>query len=64
MRALHLVRDHANLAFALFCTVAFQLEIWLTSYATHRPVLSLLALLATLALAFRCTYPLAAFLVT
>jgi signal transduction histidine kinase len=64
MRVLNLVRDNANLAFALFCTVALQLEIWLSSYATHRLALSLLGLLATGALVFRCTYPLAAFLVT
>jgi len=64
MRVLNLVRDNANLAFALFCTVALQLEIWLSSYATHRLALSLLGLLATGALVFRCTYPLAGFLVT
>jgi signal transduction histidine kinase len=64
MRALRLVRDHADLAFALFCTVALQIEVWLANYATHRPALSLLGLVATLALAFRCRYPLAAFLAT
>ena len=37
MRALRLVRDHADLAFALFCTVAMQIEVWFASYATHRP---------------------------
>ena len=64
MRSLHFVRDQANLLFAIFCTIAFQLEIWLTSTVSHRPALSLLGLLATAALAFRCTHPLAAFLVT
>ena len=64
MRALPIVRDHANVLFAIFCTIAFQLEIWLTSSVSHRLALSLLGLLATAALAFRCTYPLAAFLVT
>ena len=64
MRLLYLVRDHADLTFALFCTVALQGEIWLADYAIHRPAISLLGVLATLALAFRCTYPLAAFLVT
>ena len=64
MRALRLVRDHADLAFALFCTVGLQIEIWFASYATHRPALSLLGLLATGALAFRCTHPLAAYLVS
>ena len=63
MRALRLVRDHADLAFALFCAVAMQIEIWFASYATHRPLLSLLGLLATLPLAFRCRYPLAAYVV-
>ena len=63
MRALSLVRDHANLAFALFCTVGLQIEIWFASYATHRPLLSLLGLLVTVPLAFRCTHPLAAYLV-
>jgi len=64
MRALRLVRDHADLAFAFFCTATLQIEIWFASYATHRPAVSLLGLAATLALAFRCTYPLAAFLAT
>jgi signal transduction histidine kinase len=63
MRALRLLRDHADLAFAVFCTVALQAEIWLADYAVHRAALSLLGL-STLALAFRCTYPLPAFLVT
>jgi signal transduction histidine kinase len=63
MRALRLVRDHADLAFALFCTVGLQIEIWFASYATHRPVLSVLGLLVTVPLAFRCTHPLASYLV-
>jgi signal transduction histidine kinase len=63
MRALRLVRDHADIAFALFCTVGLQIEIWSASYATHRPLLSLLGLLVTVPLAFRCTHPLAAYLV-
>jgi signal transduction histidine kinase len=63
MRAWQLVRDHADLAFALFCTVGLQIEIWVASYATHRPLLSLLGLLVTLPLAFRCTHPLASYLV-
>jgi len=63
MRALRLVRDHADIAFALFCTVGLQIEIWFASYATHRPLLSLLGLLVTVPLAFRCTHPLAAYLV-
>ncbi len=62
MRALRLVRDQADLAFALACTVALQLEVWLASYATHRPALALLSLLATLPFAVRCRYPLAAYL--
>ena len=62
MRALRLVRDNADLAFALACTVALQLEVWLSSYSTHRAALSLLSLLVTLPLAVRCRYPLAAFL--
>lgn len=64
MRALRVVRDHADLAFAAFCTVGLQTEIWFASYATHRPLLSLLGLLATVPLAFRCTHPLAAYLVS
>ena len=39
-----------------------QIEIWVTSYPTHRPGLSLLALTATLPLAVRRTHPLAAYL--
>ena len=62
MRVLRLVRDHADLAFALACTVALQIEVWLSSYSTHRPALALLCLLVTLPLALRCRYPLAAFL--
>jgi signal transduction histidine kinase len=64
MRALRRLREHADLAFALFCTVGMQIEIWFASYATHRPLLSLLGLLATVPLAFRCTHPLAGYLVT
>jgi len=64
MRALRLVRDHADLAFAVFCTVALQIEIWVASYATHRPALSALGLLATVPIAFRCRYPLFAYLIT
>ena len=64
MRALRLLRDHANLAFAAFCTVAIQLEVWFAGYATHRPLLSILCLLTTVPIAFRCTYPLAAYAVT
>ncbi len=58
------LREHANLAFAVACTLGMQIEIWFASYATHRPLLSLLGLLATVPLAFRCTHPLAAYLVT
>jgi signal transduction histidine kinase len=64
MRALRLLRDHADLAFATFCTVAIQLEVWFAGYATHRPLLSILCLLTTVPIAFRCTYPLAAYAVT
>lgn len=64
MRALRLVRDHADLAFALFCTVGLQIEVWLADYATHRLWLSLLCLLATVPLAFRCVYPLASYSIT
>ena len=41
---LDIVRDHADLAFALFCTVALQGEIWLADTRSHRPAISLLAL--------------------
>lgn len=64
MRALRLVRDHANIAFAAFCTVAMQIEVWFAGYATHRPLLAMIGLLATVPIAFRCAYPLAAYLVT
>ncbi len=63
MRALRLVRDHADLAFAAFCTVAMQIEVWFTSYGTHRPLLALLCLFTTIPLAFRCVYPLASYTV-
>jgi signal transduction histidine kinase len=63
MRALRLVRDHADLAFAVFCTVAMQIEVWFAGYSAHRPLLSLLALFATVPLAFRCVYPLASYTV-
>jgi len=52
MRAFHLIRDHANTAFAAFCTVAMQIEVWFAGYSPHRPLLSLLALFATVPLAF------------
>ena len=63
MRVLRLVRDHADLAFVLFCTLTLQAEIWLAGYATHRPALSALGFVATTGLAFRCRYPLPAFLI-
>jgi len=63
MRALRLVRDHADTAFAVFCTVAMQIEVWFAGYSPHRPLLSLLALFATVPLAFRCVYPLASYTV-
>jgi signal transduction histidine kinase len=62
MRTFRLVRDHADLALALACAIAMQVEVWFGSYASHRPALSLLGLLATLPLAVRCRYPLAAYL--
>jgi hypothetical protein len=64
MRALHLVRDHANLAFAAFCTLAIQIEVWFAGYATHRPLLSVLCLLTTVPIAFRSMYPLVAYVIT
>ena len=63
MRAFRLVRDHADVAFSLFCTFAMQAEIWLTADVAHRPLVSAFGAVATLALSFRCRYPLAAFLV-
>ncbi len=62
MRALRFVRDHADLTFALACTVALQIEVWFAAFSTNRPALSLIGLLATLPLAVRCRYPLAAYL--
>ncbi len=64
MRAFRLVRSHADHAFALFCTVAMQIEVWFATYGTHRPLLSLFGLVATVPLAFRCTRPLAAYTAT
>ena len=61
MRVLRLLRDHADLAFALSCCVALQIEIWLASYALHRAALVPLGLIATVPLAWRCRYPLAVF---
>ena len=46
-----------------FCTVAIQIEVWFAGYSAHRPLLSLLALFATIPLAFRCVYPLASYIV-
>lgn len=63
MRTFRLVRDHADLAFALFCTVSLQVEIWLMADVPHRLLVSAFGVVATLALALRCRYPLAAFLV-
>jgi signal transduction histidine kinase len=61
MRIWRTLRDHADTAFAIALAVAFEAEIWLSSYATHRPQLGVAALAATLPLALRCRYPLLVF---
>jgi signal transduction histidine kinase len=63
MRIWRRLRDHADTAFALALAVAFEAEIWLSSYATHRPQLGVAALAATLPLALRCRHPLVVFAV-
>ena len=62
MRPLRFVRDHADLTLALVCAVGLQVEAWSASYASHRPALTLLGLVATVPLALRRRYPLPAYL--
>jgi signal transduction histidine kinase len=58
VRALRLLRDHADVAFAVAICLAMEIEVWTASYAEHRPLLALAVLLTTLPLAVRCRQPL------
>ena len=63
MALTRLVRSHSDLLLALGLTAIGQAEIWLREPEDHRAVYAALALLVTMALAWRVRAPLAAFLV-
>ncbi len=63
MRIWRALREHADAAFAVGLLVALEVEIWLSSHADHRGLLSVAAVFAALPLALRVRLPLAAFAV-
>jgi signal transduction histidine kinase len=61
MRIWRRIRRHADAALAIGLMLALEAEVLLASYAEHRAQLGAAALVATLPLALRCRYPVAAF---
>ena len=62
MRIWRALREHADAAFAVALLVALETELWLASYAEHRPLLAIAAVVAALPLVWRCRFPLTAVL--
>jgi len=63
MRIWRALREHADAAFAVGLLVALETELWLASYAEHRPLLAIAAVVAALPLVWRGRFPLTAVLV-
>ena len=55
------IQRHLDTAFALVLFAGLEIELWVAPYVQHRPVVAVAAAVATLPLARRGQYPLAAF---